>query len=499
MLLSRRDLHRLAVGSAVGLSALRLGSQAVAEGSTSTVPKGVADQPKPTTSTVSIAPTTRGGGATLAAYINGLPPYTLIDFAPGIYDLTQINPKEGQYFRGKPADPTAVVLDGRRTTGRPGNMCAFFGGTDVDGIKNVRHVTIEGLKITNYTGGMPRTFAVQPTGTSKDAKAQLAAIQRPGFGWIVQDCQIVANFSSGIHWTMDGRISRCVIADNGSTGVAGGSELHAALLEDCDIYNNSRWHMNPHWEAGGVKNSRSIPAGAPFTGSCLITGCKIHGNWGPGIWFDYQGYGGEISRCSIYDNAFSAIQQEVGTDLWVHHNQMGNNCKNGSGLFKAEFMFQNSKDGLFENNLVYVSRLQSFFVGQQKRSGSPFVGFATAHGNVIRDNVFCITSSDGAFAYLHDWGSGGSSKINCTGVTSDAPKPGTNCPEIGNHFCYVARTGTGNTLSVTFANNTIRTGSGSFKVNARYAPSGTRFGKDPASFRPDWAAVPTWDLPPGKL
>lgn len=448
-------------------------------------------EPKPPTST------TRVEVGVSSETIAAAPPYALIQLAPGTYHLKQINVKEGQTYRGDPKNPGSTVLNGDAA----GNAVAFWAGSNVDGIGSPKYVTIQGLRITGYSMGMPRTFSQNPSGNPKDPKAQFGAINRPGYGWIVEDCELVANYMSGTHWCPDGRITRCKVADNGSTGVAGGTLLRKAYLEDCEVANNSRWHLNVHWEAGGIKNSRSPQPGAEYSGAPVIRFNNIHHNWGAGIWFDYQGVEGEIYRNSIWENSHMAIVIEVGAAVYIHHNQMGRNAGSGgtSGIFRGEVSFQNAKRCRAERNLFYVSKNQSFFIGQQGgRGGSCFSGYAGGNQNAIIENTFVITSQYGGFDLLHDWGEGGSDDIECTGVASGAPAPGKNLPanKRWNHFCFVARPGSGNSLFTDFRKNTIRSDR-QITVNPRYGPQDTRFG--PAIPEPDWTKLPTWDVPPGYI
>ena len=260
-----------------------------------------------------------------SSFINGLPQDTVVQFANGTYSGLSLAPKAGQVFRGNPANPAAVVLQGT------GNFRAFHGGSG-----NAPGVTISGLTVTRYQSGMGSQFVSQPTGQSEDAKAQIGALEDAGPNWVIADCRLVENYCTALRMGNGTRVSRCTISDNGHVGILVGREINInrardTIIEDCDISDNCRFNMNKTWDSGGIKYVGGATPGSlnpalfPARNNVLRR-CIISGNNGPGIWWDWDVLDGEIHNCSIFLNHASGIVIEASATAHIHHNQIGDNC-----------------------------------------------------------------------------------------------------------------------------------------------------------------------------
>jgi hypothetical protein len=469
---------------------------------------GLTPDPDPV-NTVNVAP------GVSSAFINGLPAGTLIQFANGTYQGLSLLPKAGQIFRGNPANPAAVVLQGT------GNFRAFHGGSG-----NAPDVAISGLTITGYQSGMGGQFVPRPTGQAQDAKAQIGALEYAGPDWAIEDCRIVANYCTGLRMGGGTRVSRCTIADNGHAGILVGREsnLHRAqgtVIEDTTIAGNCRFDMNKTWDSGGIKYVGGAtpggldPALLPARNNVLRR-CIITANNGPGVWWDWDVLDGEIHHCSIFANHASGIVLEGSATAHIHHNQIGDNC---TGSLPALVTFrccalgvQNSKKCLIEDNLFVVTRANSMALTQHNRAtgtvdtpqGGVYVGWFTGTENQWRGNVYLLLAN-GPFVQQFATHSCGNPNVAGTGVSCSF-MCGTS--QTG---CNISSTPTGPTLGGNYLSfipqpgddhhnvsqgNTYRIASGSpaqwpFETGATVLPN-------PASYVPDWQQLPAWSLPPGK-
>jgi hypothetical protein len=469
---------------------------------------GLTPDPDPV-NTVNVAP------GVSSSFIKGLPAGTLIQFANGTYQGLSLLPKAGQIFRGDPANPAAVVLQGT------GNFRAFHGGSG-----NAPNVTISGLTITGYQSGMGSQFVSRPTGQAEDAKAQIGALEDACPNWVIADCRLVANYCTALRMGNGTRVSRCTISDNGHVGILVGRETNVnrardTVIEDTTIAGNCRFNMNKTWDSGGIKyvggatpgglNPALNPARNNIVRRCLITA-----NNGPGIWWDWDVFDGEIHHCSIFANHASGIVIEASATAHIHHNQIGDNC---TGSLPALISFrccalgvQNSKKCVIEHNLFVITRENSMAMTQHNRAtgtvntpkGGVYTGWFTATENRWSDNVYLLLAN-GPFAQQFHTHSCSNPNLACTGTSCSfmcgTSQTGCNITSTpsgptlgGNYLCFIPQP-TDNHHNVS-QGNTYRIASGSpaqwpFETGATVLPN-------PASYVPNWQQLPTWITPPGK-
>ncbi len=460
-----------------------------------------------------------------SATINAAAAGWTIQFAAGTYTGLVIVPKNKQRYRGDPANPGSVILDGGGA-----DLKAFNGGSDLNTfLTGTQQVWLSGLTIQHYAITLETNLATGTYVGVQNGDGQVAlAVYRPGPFWVLEDCIFRENYGRAVDIGTSMRIRRCVAHDNGVCGFAGRPARGLCIIEDCDIYANCRYRMAPHWESGGVKWVGGSNQGAgQLAGPLAVRRTKLHGNYGPGIWADYNCVFGYIYNCSIHGNAFNGIQLEVSARWHIHHNQIGDNMTPTSfwatitswGLFDSDVMFQNTKKCTFEHNLLVSTRLTPIFIGQQGRGngavppddvypmGDRHVGFSSAHQNIIRNNTF-VMINNGSFRHLNGpgaapfWFIAGvaiSTNINCaTDIAPDHDPADDLDWDSGNDFCYVAQPAAGtNELSTTFNANTFRIASGSPSIPAEYGATNNMVLGNPSSYVPDWTVIPTWTTPPG--
>lgn len=450
-----------------------------------------------------------------SSFINGLPEDTVIQFANGTYSGLSLLPKAAQVFRGNPSDPAAVVLQGT------GNFRAFHGGSG-----NAPGVTISGLTVTGYESGMGSQFVSQPTGQSQDAKAQIGALEDAGPDWQIADCRLVANYCTGLRMGNGTRVSRCTISDNGHVGILVGRETNVnrardTIIEDTTLDNNCRFNMNKTWDSGGIKYiGGATPGGldpALFPArNNIVRRCIISNNNGPGIWWDWDVFDGEIHNCSIFNNHASGIVIEASATAYIHHNQIGDNC---TGSLPPLVSFrccalgvQNSKRCRIERNLFVINRENSMAMTQHNRAtgevdtpkGGVYIGWFTATENEWTDNVYLMLAN-GPFVEQFANHSCSNPNVACTGVSCSfmcgTSQTGCNITSTptgptldGNFMCFIPQAGDDHHNVST--GNTYRIASGT-AAKWPFDTGATTLG-DPASFVPDWQQLPAWTTPPGK-
>ena len=196
------------------------------------------------------------------------------------------------------------VVDLRRS-GRPGapiTLAAATPGT----------VTLNGDGLPFLLGGTARHVSVQGITFDGCSNELGSAAVRVGTGWRLAD--VVVQNADGAGVLVYGRgatLERVTAQNNGQQGI-GGSGCSDVLVKDSVIRNNNRgtadpvwaggenaieidglWYVDPLWEAGGGKWSR--------TRRVTLDNVESYDNGGPGIWFDYRNRRAVVRNCIVRD------------------------------------------------------------------------------------------------------------------------------------------------------------------------------------------------------
>ena len=450
-----------------------------------------------------------------SSFINGLPADTLIQFANGTYQGLSLLPKTGQIFRGNPANPAAVVLQGT------GNFRAFHGGSG-----NAPDVTISGLTITGYQSGMGSQFVSQPTGAGRGRQGadRRDRGRRPGLG----DRRLPAGRQL-LHGAPHGqrhpgqplhdqrqrprrhpgrpRDQREPRARHGDRGHDDRGQL--PLQHEQDL--GQRRHQVRRRRHAGRPRPRALPARNNIVRRCIITA-----NNGPGIWWDWDVFDGEIHHCSIFANHASGIVIEASATAHIHHNQIGDNC---TGSLPALISFrccalgvQNSKKCVIEHNLFVITRENSMAITQHNRAtgtvntpkGGVYVGWFTGTENRWQGNVYLLLAN-GPFVEQFHTHSCGNPNVACSGTSCSfmcgTSQTGCNITSTptgptlgGNYLCFIPQAGDDH--HNVSQGNTYRIATGS-PAQWPFEEGATVLG-NPASLRPRLAAAPDLDHAAGQ-
>jgi parallel beta-helix repeat protein len=278
-----------------------------------------------------------------ANQINNAPAGATIYFRAGVYDLT-IAPKAGQTFIGEYG---AII---RSTT----KQFAFR--------SSANDVTIKNLTIDGYKPGDWYFGSIQSD---------------KGVRWIIDNVEVKNSSHRGISIFDGGQVTDSYVHHNGHLGIkvdglAGyaGQPTYLTdrgepvLIANNEIsYNNTAKADEGH-DAGGLKiwNANNVTVRDNF----------VHHNWGNGIWFDVDNYGGVIRGNTVEDNEFSGIYVEISRQVLVENNIVNRNGRNhatDNWRVVAGISVDTSSDITVRNNTLANNGNSLTAAAQSNRSG----------------------------------------------------------------------------------------------------------------------------------
>lgn len=176
-------------------------------------------------------------------------------------------------------------------------------------------VTLDGAGLPYVHGGAASYIRVQDVTVDRCSNDLATGAVRVASGWGLTD--VVVQNADGAGVLVYGNnvtLTRVTARSNGQQGI-GGSNCSDVLLKDCVIRDNNtgtadpvwkgsehavekdgRWYVDPLWEAGGGKWSR--------TRRVTIDGAESFGNGGPGVWFDYDNADVVVRNSNVHDNRY---------------------------------------------------------------------------------------------------------------------------------------------------------------------------------------------------
>jgi hypothetical protein len=240
-----------------------------------------------------------------------------------------------------------VFLDGRRLRRvrsaamlRPGTFFASYGDNEVTLGSDPRDRVVEQAVASSLISSSGDRVTVRNLVLEKAAnEAQKAAVEsrqaypQSSVGWLVEHNVIRQNHGVGVGVGDRGIVSGNVIRRQGQLGVAAwGDDVR---IRDNTIVRNGTAGYHPDWEAGGVK--------AWKTDDAVLSGNRLHGNRGPGLWSDGGCDGTVYIGNVITDNWGAGIQHELSYDARITDNQIvGNGLRHKGWLWEAGIQIQSS-------------------------------------------------------------------------------------------------------------------------------------------------------------
>jgi hypothetical protein len=163
-----------------------------------------------------------------------------------------------------------------------------------------------------------------------------AASSTSGIGWIVQNCYITLNHSSGVRVGFGMQVLNSVLTLNGQFGVGGGPIAgnipvtpSNVVIKGSTISFNNYAHVDSGFSAGGMKFGN--------TANMVIRGNNIHDNNGDGVHFDVNSWNPLIDGNTIANNIDSANTSTAnGNPLIVEISEGGATVRNNIITFEGQ-------------------------------------------------------------------------------------------------------------------------------------------------------------------
>ena len=182
-----------------------------------------------------------------------------------------------------------------------------------------------------------------------------------GNHWVVENCVFEKANANGINMSGDdGVLRNCIVRDNGQGGL--GASGNNVLIEDVVSYrNNSKFYKI---DALGGGNKLTV------TRNVTIRNLVSAFNYGSGVWYDIDCYGGVNENCVVFGNrpVNGAYFWEISFDS-LFRNNVGFACHaKGSSFYGAGIVSSCSKGTRFEDN-VFLSTTGGLSCGGARGEG----------------------------------------------------------------------------------------------------------------------------------
>ena len=225
-------------------------------------------------------------------------------------------------------------------------------------------VTIQHLTVTRY-----------------GSYAQHGAIHTQGSGWNVRHVTVSENHGAGILVGPHGTLSHSRIIDNGQIGVTAWRG-EGIVVESNEIAGNRTLAYNWGWEGGGTKFKE--------TTGMVFANNWVHGNHGPGIWFDIDNVDSVIRSNLVEDNLIGTMI-EISYGALITDNTIVDNGAEGYGDIGAGIWVSNSSDVQIGHNDIAGNYLDILATHYDRGAGA-FGRYETT-GLDVHDNWIRITGT----------------------------------------------------------------------------------------------------------
>ena len=331
-------------------------------------------------------------GASIQAAIDANPAGTVFQLASGIYRGESFQAKTGDQFIGDPTGDTvvsgAIVLDKWAASGKywvQSGLGAPLFGKVISGsnpmssklndlfVDNVLYIRVASLArvtagtwyfdpatdaayISDNPAGRTVEYSVTPNLTSEASgatgvtmqnitiekyatDAQIGAIHGVA-GWNLINVTSTQNHGAGVNIGANTTIQGGNYSGNGQIGIEG-TDANGAKVLNATIDNNNYAGYNTQWDAGGLKMAVSA--------NVVISGNKVEGNNGQGIWGDIDSSYWTISNNTVTNNSGNGIMYEIShASTEINGNGIGDN--GGAGIY-----ISNSDGVTVTGNRIIVS------------------------------------------------------------------------------------------------------------------------------------------------
>lgn len=374
------------------------------------------------------------------------PPGTIFLFAPGVYRLQQIVPRNDDQFFGSPG----AILTGARVL-NPVQQGAYWVATgqtqqgQVHGMCDSTHPRCmypEDLFLDNsplfhvaskdqvgpgkwffdyaadtiYMGDNPTGHVVE-TSVARSAFSgsasrvvisgliiekyaippQMGAVgdQSPGDAWIVLNNEIRWNHGAGVNVANGALVANNYIHHNGQMGMAGhGSSL---VFSNNEVSFNNWAGFDAGWEAGGAKFAQTV--------NLTVTRNRSHDNNGLGLWTDIDNIGTLYDGNVLINNDGGGISHEISYRAVIRNNVLiSNGPPTCSWLWGGQIQVQNSRDVEIYGNTVTVgtSGCGNGIVLVEQYRGTGAYGPYVVSNAYVHNNVITCLGANGTTGAVQD-------------------------------------------------------------------------------------------------
>jgi hypothetical protein len=378
---------------------------------------------------VTVAP-----GDDVAAVVAQSPEGFTFIFMPGVYQLQQIRPKNGDVFLGQPGailsgarllttfirEGRFWVATGQSQQGQLNGECVpehpaciypedlFFDDRPLLHVANLSSV-VPGAWFFDYPNHKIY-FADDPHGHKVETSvarsafsgpasgvtirglivekyavpAQFGAIgdQHPGPNWTVAGNEVRWNHGAGMNIGNGSHATGNHIHHNGQKGL--GSSGAKVVVDGNDISFNSWAGYNPSWETGGAKFA--------LTTGLLVTGNSVHDNNGPGLWTDIDNIDTVYENNTVFQNKGPGIQHEISYAAVIKNNVVRfNGVPKTTWLWGGQIMIQNSRDVQVYGNVIDIAadRGNGITIIQQNRGSGAYGPHLAVNNSVHNNTIIC--------------------------------------------------------------------------------------------------------------
>ncbi len=276
-----------------------------------------------------------------------------------VADYSQLGPGSFLYDNG-----SVWISDnpsGRETLAAD-TEAAFKGGTSTG-------VTISNLTI-RYYASMAQHGAIEAQ-TTRD--------------WTIDKIVSEKNHSAGLAAGSGMKITGSNFQENGQLGIHA-QDVSGLTVTDSRFSGNNYAGFDPTWDAGGIKILTS-------TNVAIFSSC-IFGNFGAGIWMDWDNKGFSISDNTVIDNSLIGVQSEASRSGEISHNTVAYNnvAKRKDGYWGAEILIQNSSGIDVHENKVLSSFGSGIGMIYDER-GEGRYGKQNTINNSVKKNIVIMQSA----------------------------------------------------------------------------------------------------------
>jgi len=392
--------------------------------------------------------TTLAPGDSIQAKVNAQPSGTTFTLCAGTYRMQSVTPKSSMTFRGDPATPANVVLDGGRqltawtasgsvwyasgqtqqNTNYEARTCkSDYPGCQlpeqlwVDGTLYERQLSLAAIGAgtwyfdyaadriyiatnpsgkTIITSVTPQAFSGSATGvTIKGVTIQHYATGS-GTGtidakasWLVDSTVVGNNHGTCVRVSGNNvRVRYSRTHHCGEQGIGGPARL------DLLVYRNEIDHNNTAGFGAGGGDNKSAGLKVSGTTDMIIRGNNVHDNEAIGLWCDISCVDAVFDSNTVTNNARRGFQYEISYGCDISYNTVTGNADEDTGVSAAGIWIAQSTDCDVHDNTV--SGNPNGIVGTDRDRGSGSQGTYLLSGLIVRDNT--ITQTTGVAVGVQD-------------------------------------------------------------------------------------------------